>query len=240
MTACSGTVEGDVVPESDAAADAAIVEDAATDTAAIPVDSSLTDALPDTLESDSATPDTAVAETPADAAAACPPTLKPGAEHRIAIDAFTGDEATAMPKSDANDGKAGDNPQFRRTNVARAHLFGEAYWFTSKHQEPGEPNPKGDQWVDYVPPFAKLGAGKYKVFMKYRAGENRATYPAKYVVSHAAGASTVMRDQALGGMVVTEFELGTFTFGCTGSIRAIDTGAESISFGAARFVYVGP
>lgn len=232
LTACSGTVSD--APPSASAEDTSGAEDAASetlpdvamDTAVEPVDSGAADV---------AVPTDVVAEAPA-----CAPTLKPGAEYKIAVDAFTGNEATTAPKTDANDGKSGDNVAFRRTNVARGHVFGEAYWYTSKHQEAGEPNPKGDQWVDYAVPFAKIGGGRYRVFMKYRAGENRADYPAKYVVHHIGGPTTVTRDQHIGGSVVTEFELGVFDFGCTGSVRAEDTGADSISFGAARFVFVGP
>lgn len=234
LTACSGTVTDAPSSSSSssdedtaAAAEVSAAEDStadvAMDTAVEPVDSGTADVA--------APPD---AEPPA-----CPPTLKPGGEYKLAIDAFTGNEATTTPKTDANDGKAGDNTAFRRTNVARGHVFGEAYWFTSKHQEAGEPNPKGDQWVDYVPPFAKIGGGRYRVLIKYRAGENRASYPAKYIVQHIGGPTTVTRDQHI-GTDITEFDVGTYAFACTGSVRVQDPGAESISFGAARFVYVGP
>jgi hypothetical protein len=232
LTACSGTVADapsveDAAIAEDVSADSSSSVDTSTDTLVEPIDSFVADTAP--------IPDVVAP----DVAPACPPTLKPGGEYKIVVDAFTGNEATTMPKTDANDGKAGDNPAFRRTNVARAHTFGEPYWFTSKHQEAGEPNPKGDQWVDYVPPFAKIGGGRYRVLIKYRAGENRATYPAKYIVQHASGPTTVTRDQHI-GTDITEFDVGTYAFGCSGSVRVEDAGAESISFAGARFVYVGP
>ena len=44
--------------------------------------------------------------------------------YQINVDYASGDEATTEHKTDANDGVGGDNPYYRRTNVARAHVGG--------------------------------------------------------------------------------------------------------------------
>ena len=62
-----------------------------------------------------------------------------------------------QPKTDANSGTASDNPYYRRHNVARAWATDTGYWFTDVDQFEGEPDPAGEQWVDFVPPFEILG-----------------------------------------------------------------------------------
>ena len=180
-----------------------------------------------------------LAEPPADLG--CPgPKIKVGTVCTVQVDDYTGDQATTQPKGDANDGKSGDNPYFRRTNVAYAHSIGGGkYWYTSKHQNPGDPDPRGPQFVDYRPPLATLAAGRYQITAEYRQSDNRAPYDAVYTISHRGGAATVKRDQRLGLDFVT-FDLGIYDLGCTGSVRVTDTGADSISFGRLFFKYLGP
>jgi hypothetical protein len=231
LLSCSGSVE--TPPTEETPIDSATVVDTSTTTN----DDTLapdTSTMPETIAVD-----TFVPETPMEAG--CPKgTSKVGDVYKINVDAHTGDEATTEPKTDANDGKNGDNPAFRRTNVARAHTFGASYWFTSKHVDTaGEPDPKGAQYVDYVPPLSKLGAGKWEITIFYRQSDNRAPYPAVYEVHHAGGVATINRDQRLGTEYVA-FPLGTFDLGCDGYVRAKDTGAESISFGHMEMKYVGP
>ena len=120
--------------------------------------------------------------------------------------------------------------------MARGHLD---YWFTSKHRESGEPDPKGPQWVDYRPPLEQLGAGRYHVTAQYRQTDNRAPYEALYIVSHRGGMTTVKRDQRVGAGYVN-IELGDFDLGCTGWARAQDPGADSITFNKMVFKYLGP
>ncbi len=158
----------------------------------------------------------------------------------LTVDGYTGDEATTQPKTDANDGLNGDSVYFRRTNVARAHDGGSGpYWYTSAYQEPGEPNPAGDQWVDYVPPLAVLGAGRYHITAQYRMTSSRASYPALYIVHHATGTTTIQRSQLIGTDYVS-FDLGDFDLGSTGWVRVQDTGSQSITFNKMKFTYLGP
>lgn len=157
--------------------------------------------------------------------AGCPSggTLQPGGSFTVPIDRFTGDEATTQPKGDANDGLNGDSPYFQRTNVARGHLD---YWFTSSHREAGEPNPAGDQWVDYRPPLRQLGAGRYRITAQYRQTDNRAPYAALYLVNHRGGVTTVARDQRQGTSYV-DLALGEYDLGCAGWVRVKDSGSAS-------------
>lgn len=172
------------------------------------------------------------------AAVTCPPggSLRVGQSFVVTADRFTGDEETTQPKTDANDGRNGDNPYFQRHNVARAHLD---YWYTSSHQEAGEPDPRGEQWVDYRPPLSTLGAGRYEITAQYRQTDNRASYPAQYTVRYPGGRATRTADQRQGSGYVS-VPLGTFNLGCTGWVRVRDTGAASITFNRMTFRFLGP
>lgn len=162
--------------------------------------------------------------------------LAPGQSFTVEVDAHTGDEETTQPRTDANDNRNGDSARFRRTNVARAHLD---YWYTSAHQEPGEPSPSGVQFVDYTPPFVNRGIGRYRITARYRQTENRADYNAEYIVHHAGGSSTILRNQTTGTDYVN-FDLGEF-FMCDGSfVRVNDPGSGSITFNEMTFTYLGP
>lgn len=171
-----------------------------------------------------------------------PKRLKIGDVFRIVRDGFTdhgGYDGNVTPKTDANDGSNGDSPYYRRHNVARAWGSYGGYWYSSSHRESGEPDPRGEQWVDYVPPLNVLGGGTYRVKTWYRQSENRADYPARYIIHHAGGTTTVDRDQRIGtGMV--SFDLGEWDLGTDGWIRVQDTGGQSISFGNMEFTYVQP
>jgi hypothetical protein len=135
--------------------------------------------------------------------------------YQLNPDSASGDEVTTCPKTDANDGTSGDNPYFRRTNVARAHLGGCSgrYWYTSSNQSlcsddppvnscppntcADEPDPAGPQYVDYAPPFGtganQLPPGRYRLNAEYRNTTSRASYPAEYIVNHATGTTTVLK-----------------------------------------------
>ncbi len=175
-----------------------------------------------------------------------PRQLNPNDVYQLNVDSATGDEETTQPKTDANDGLNGDNPYFRRTNVARAHLGGcpERYWYTSSYQEPGEPSPSGQQWVDYAPPFgsgaSQLPPGRYQLNAQYRNSASRASYPARYIVTHANGTTTIdksQRDGTEGGC--ESFDLGTYTLVAGSSVRVRDTGSQSITFNRMLFTYQG-
>lgn len=171
-----------------------------------------------------------------------PRALNFGDIYRIDPDGFTGDEVTTQPKEDLNDGLSGDNPYFRRTNVARAHDSGGVcgrYWYTSAYQEAGEPDPAGEQYVDYVPPFGTDGlpGGGYRLTAQYRYDANRASYPVEYIVHHVGGTTVVPIVQA-GPTTCDTIELGTFDLGTDGFVRVNDTGSQSIVFKWIRFQYV--
>ncbi len=234
--AATGTVSGD--------------DDAATDVSdGAAMEFGTFDTTGDTQPSET---ETALADTDRDEAAAdvldaapdsgCPAkgSLKVGETWTLVVDSHTGDEATTLPKSDANDAKAGDSPYFRRHNVARAHTFIEEYWYTSKHQEAGEPSPTGPQWVDYEPPLRKLGTGRYGVAIYYRQSENRASYPAVYTVHPAVGPVVVVKADQRKGTDFVKVDLGEHDLGCTGWVRVEGTGNDSIVFGKMELVYRGP
>jgi len=165
-----------------------------------------------------------------------PRALSVGETYRITVDGYTGDEATTQPKTDANDGLNGDNIYYQRHNVARAHVF----WYTSNHQEPGEPDPSGEQWVDYKPPLGILGTGIYSIEGEYRCTENRATYDVPYMIHHAGGTTTVYQNQSVG--VDPEYytiALGTYDLGEDGWVRVEDPGPNSVGFNRMRFTYLG-
>lgn len=153
--------------------------------------------------------------------------------------AYQGD---VIPKTDAHDGLNGDNQYYRRHNVARAWPADVGYWFTAADQQPGEPDPAGEQWVDYAPPFEILGPGRYTIFGSYRWGATRASYPAVYRVYHALGTNDVLRDQRIGtvGQTIEYFLIGTYEMRPSSFVRVEDTGAESITFAHMRFHYVSP
>ena len=166
--------------------------------------------------------------------------LKIGDTYTVGIDGYTGDLEAAAPKVDKNDGKVNDNPYFQRTNITYAHTFNNiGYWYSSSHQNPGDPDPKGAQWVDYRPPLDKLGAGRYHITAEYRQSANRASYDALYIVTHKGGVTTVKRKQTV-GVEFTTFDLGDFDLGCAGYVRVQDPGAESITFDRMFFKYLGP
>ncbi|MBD3386873.1 T9SS type A sorting domain-containing protein [candidate division KSB1 bacterium] len=168
-----------------------------------------------------------------------PRLLEVGQVYLLKTDAHTGDMGSTQPKQDVNDGKNGDNSCFIRHNIARAHLN---YWYSSKKQvEEGEPDPNGEQWVDYRPPIHVLGAGRYSIRAQYREGRNRAPYPAVYVIHHQGGESRIEKGQNVpgtGGLVW--LDLGRYELAKDDYIRVIDTGASSISFGHMEFTYLGP
>lgn len=170
-----------------------------------------------------------------------PRALAVGDIFRVTTDGFTGDEATAQPKTDANNGLNGDNPYYQRTNVARAHCGGVGcHWYTSNHQEVGEPDPNGPQWVDYKPPFDILGIGRYRVRAYYKGKDNRATYEAQYILTHTGGTYTVGRVQQTATDTLGEVDMGTWDLGPTGYLRVNDPGPNSISFMYCDFTYMGP
>ena len=167
-----------------------------------------------------------------------PGSLNVGETHVVGVDAFTGDEATTEPKTDANDGLNGDNPRYRRHNVMRAH--GD-YWYTSSFQQAGEPNPNDLQWVDYTPDFQSLGIGCYKVIGQYRATENRANYIVDYRVMNTASGNLVYQEvQAKGAGEYHDVHLGNYQLCANSFVRIQDPGAKSITFNKVRFVYQGP
>ncbi len=167
-----------------------------------------------------------------------PRALAVGETYRLDADAHTGDEETTEPKTDLNDGLNGDSVHFRRFNVARAHLD---YWYTSSYQNPGEPDPAGSQWVDYVPPLNILGPGVYSIEARYRNTDARATYDVPYTVHHQGGTTTILKCQRDGtsGSYYT-VNLGTFDLGTDGWVRVEDPGSSSITLDPIRFTYLGP
>ena len=140
--------------------------------------------------------------------------------------AYDGD---VLPKTDTNNGLNGDSRYYRRHNVARAWPTDSGYCFTGSDQHAGEPDPAGPQWVDYVPPFEILGAGRYVIDAGYRWSSGRASYPAVYRVYHANGMSVSQRDQRLEnvGANIYYLGLGEFEMRPGSFIRVEDTGHAS-------------
>lgn len=151
-------------------------------------------------------------------------------------------EGDVLPKTDANLGTSGDNRYFQRHNVARAWPTDVGYWFTGSDQHEGEPDPAGEQWVDYIPPFEILGPGRYAVDAAYRWSTNRASYPAVYRIHHALGTNEVFRDQRIGspGSTIFWFSLGEFEMRPGSFVRVEDTGTQSITFSNMRFRLLAP
>lgn len=154
----------------------------------------------------------------------------------------SGYDGDVLPKTDAHDGLGRDNPYFRRHNVARAWPTDVGYWFTGPDQNAGEPDPAGEQWVDYAPPFEVLGQGRYQIDASYRWSATRASYPAVYRTHHALGTNEVLRDQRIGSptLTVVYFTLGEFEMRPGSFVRVEDTGAESITFANMRFKLLAP
>lgn len=154
----------------------------------------------------------------------------------------SGYDGDVLPKTDTNDGLGRDNPYFRRHNVARAWPTDVGYWFTGPDQNEGEPDPAGEQWVDYVPPFEVLGPGRYQIDASYRWSAARASYPALYRVHHALGTNEVLRDQRIGSptLTIVYFTLGEFEMLPGSFVRVEDTGSESITFANMRFKLLAP
>jgi len=153
--------------------------------------------------------------------------------------AYQGD---VLPKTDTNSGTNGDNRYFQRHNVARAWATGIGYWYTDADQHAGEPDPAGEQWVDYAPPFEILGPGRYALETAYRGSTNRASYPAVYRVHHALGTNEVLRDQRFGSPAapVYWFTVGQFEMRAGSFVRVEDTGTGSITFSNMRFGLLAP
>ncbi len=156
----------------------------------------------------------------------------------INVDGHTGEEHTTRPRVDKNDGLNGDNPRFRRHNVARAF---HQYWYTSGHQKSGEPNPKGEQWVDYKPVFSVLGVGWYRIIPTYRATKHRPSYPAYYYVKNTKTGRDILRlrlqNQSKG---YRNFNMGVYYMCKDSYLRVEDKGSGSILFKEAKFIYLGP
>jgi hypothetical protein len=168
-----------------------------------------------------------------------PQSLAVGDTYKLLIDGFTGDEASTEPKTDANNGLSGDNPYFQRYNIARAH---NDYWYTSKYQEAGEPDPAGPQWVDYKPPLSVLNPGRYHITTQYRDTDNRTNTNTPCIVTHAGGTTTIYHNQSVGDdLSYYTVDLGEYDLGSTGWVRIQDPGALSvIGFHWMKFTYLGP
>jgi hypothetical protein len=153
--------------------------------------------------------------------------------------AYNGD---VLPKTDTNAGIGGDILYFRRHNVARAWPTDVGYWYTASDQNEGEPDPAGEQWVDYAPPIEVLAPGRYSIAAAYRWSTNRASYPAVYTIHHALGTNVVLRDQRLGSptLTIVYITLGEFEMRPGSFVRVEDTGSESISFSNMRFRLLSP
>jgi hypothetical protein len=184
---------------------------------------------------DSAEPEADSAEPEPDPCAPTEGSLEAGQEHEVDIDDWEGDGETTEPKADAGDGDDGDNAEFVRINVARAHCGGDGcYWYSSSHQESGEPDPDGEQAVEYRPDFAALGVGQYQIQAEYRQTENRASYPARYIIYHRGGSTLIEQDQR-DGSDMEEFSLGSYVLCQDSYVRVEDSGGESITFNRMRF-----
>ena len=163
--------------------------------------------------------------------------LGQGQSYTVGVDAHSGDEGTTQPKSDANDGQNGDNPRFRRHNVARAH---NDYWYTSAYQGEGEPDPNGEQWVDFTPDFSTLGVGCYHILTEYRGTSNRATYPVPYQVRNSEGlVAQIEQIQHPADGAYVDVDMGNHYLCEDSFARVVDTGSDSISFHPMSFTYLG-
>lgn len=154
----------------------------------------------------------------------------------IPVDGHTGDEHTTRPRVDKNDGLNGDNPRFRRHNVARAF---HQYWYTSGHRKSGEPDPKGEQWVDYKPVFSMLGVGRYRIIATYRATKHRPNYPAYYWAKNTKTGDFLRLRQQNQSKGYRNFDMGVFYMCKDSFLRVEDKSSGSISFKQAKFIYLG-
>lgn len=167
--------------------------------------------------------------------------LKPNDSRTILPDYHTGKEGSTRPRTDKNDGKDGDNPLYRRHNVARAFKLGlDAYWYTSSKRLSGEPDPSGEQWVDYKPPFAKWGVGRYRIIARYRATRNRASYAAEYIAKNTKTGDQTKYQVQKGSASYRNFDMGVYYMCRDSFLRVKDPGSRSIAFGFAKFIYLGP
>ena len=175
--------------------------------------------------------------------------LKLGQKFTVQIDKYKlgpdkhkgGYDGDAQPKIDLNDGKNGDNPYFRRHNVARAWNSCGGYWFTVGKRFKDEPDPRGEQWVDYKPPLNKLGCGQYEIIAYFRGSyKHRAKYGALYTVYHTNGKTSKKQSQKHSEKKCDmSVNLGTFNLGCDGYLRVEDTGSDMILFQHVDFIYKG-
>ena len=177
-----------------------------------------------------------------------PRALNVGDTYELARDSWTTPagggayQGDVLPKDDPNTGTGGDNLYFVRQNVARAWATGTGYWYTVSEQADGEPDPAGEQWVDYMPPLELLGSGLYHIDACYRWAATRASYPGVYRVCHALGTNVVLRDQRLGSASSTTywFAVGDFELRPGSFVRVEDTGSECITFANMRFRLITP
>jgi len=198
-------------------------------------------------------------------------TLGNGGVYTVGMDGFYGDEHTTRPKTDVHPGigeastAAGDNPEFFRFNVARAsgsktstslQTNFSGGWYSSAHQNAGEPSPSDEQYVAYLPPIQDLGIGYYEITISYRRTENRTkSYPAVYQIwtmtpegeDYFVEETYTQYEEDSSGEAITD-PFGTFTektltftpFMCANSfLKVVDPGTGSISFGPAKFKFLG-
>ena len=156
----------------------------------------------------------------------------------VNVDAHTGREGTTQPKKDKNNGKNGDNPQFRRHNVARAFHH---YWYSSSKRNSGEPDPKGEQWVDYKPNFSNLGVGWYRLSAEYRSTHHRPSYLVHYYAKNTNTDDKVTYARQNQRKIAYRWVQMGVHYMCKDSyIRVEDPGRGAISFKRAKFIYLGP
>lgn len=164
--------------------------------------------------------------------------LKTNQAFLVNVDAHTGKEHTTQPKKDKNDGKNGDNPQFRRHNVARAF---HQYWYSSSRREPGEPDPNGEQWVDYTPNFSNLGVGWYRLSAEYRSTHHRPSYLVHYYAKNTkTGDRVTYARQNQSKIAYRWVQMGDHYMCKDSSIRVEDKGPGAVSFKRAKFIYLRP
>ena len=153
--------------------------------------------------------------------------LKIGQTHKVKVDGFTGkeDHTKSVPSK--------DNPEFVRKLVERAYTSsGKSYWYSSRHV-----GGRNHKWVDYKPDFKKLGGGKYKISIVYRATRNRASYPAVYQIIRNGKVEYVLKKvQRSESSYFAETILNNHYMSEGDFVRVLDNvGTSSICMGEAKF-----
>ncbi|MBF0433254.1 MAG: carboxypeptidase regulatory-like domain-containing protein [Fibrobacteria bacterium] len=148
------------------------------------------------------------------------------------VDYYSGDMETTSPKTDANNGLAGDNPFFQRHNVTVAHWYaGRHYWRNTGCPGMGCPDDTLENWVKYVPPVDSLGKGIYEITTWYRWAESeRADYPVLHIVYRADGSADTIKVQYVEVEGYVQVNLGEHDLGEDSYVQVVNPGIKPVTY----------